>query len=173
MQTIRQLQSTAAAAIFECILLSIYFQVRVGVETFSDFAHVHIDLSESTDSISLKKKIDKITRVTGSTNIGNALRLLLTTMFRPEYGSRPDVKHVAIILTDGTSQDPKATQEVAKACREANIQLFAIGIGEYVSYSELRGIASEPKSNCFFTASSYDTLDEIQDNVIQDTCESF
>ena len=92
-------------------------------------------------------------------------------MFRPEYGSRPDVKHVAIILTDGTSQDPKATQEVAKACREANIQLFAIGIGEYVSYSELRGIASEPKSNCFFTASSYDTLDEIRENVIQETCE--
>ena len=41
----------------------------------------------------------------GTTNTASALRLLRDEMFTPERGDRPDNINVAILLTDGKSDD--------------------------------------------------------------------
>lgn len=145
-------------------------QVRVGVEVFSDTAHVKINLNESAEKELLKNKIAQINRLLGDTNTADALNKLRQVMFKPERGSRPGVKHVALILTDGASMDEAATQVAAKACRDANIQIFAIGIGRETSLLELIGIASEPKEKFLIRAPTYEHLDYIRDKVVRRTC---
>lgn len=142
----------------------------MGVEIFSDSAHVKINLNESAEKELLKSKISQINRLLGDTNTADALNKLRQVMFKPERGSRPGVKRVALILTDGASMDEAATQVAAKACRDANIQLFAIGIGHKTSLSELIGIASEPKGKFLIRAPTYEHLDYIRDKVVRRTC---
>lgn len=142
----------------------------MGVEVFSDTAHVKINLNESAEKELLKNKIAQINRLLGDTNTADALNKLRQVMFKPERGSRPGVKHVALILTDGASMDEAATQVAAKACRDANIQIFAIGIGRETSLLELIGIASEPKEKFLIRAPTYEHLDYIRDKVVRRTC---
>lgn len=145
-------------------------QVRIGVETFSDFTVPKVHLSDSKDRATLKRKIDQIDYQTGSTNIGDALRMLLLEMFTRKRGSREHVKRVAIILTDGKSQDKEATQEAAKACRDSNIDLFVLGIGIYFDKDELRNIASLPKSKFYHETANFDTLNLIREDILRKTC---
>ena len=127
-------------------------------------------MDESLDKKTLTGKINHINRLFGDTNTAEALNQLRETMFKPERGSRVGVKRVALILTDGASMDTAATQLAAKACREENIQLFAIGIGRGISLVELIGIASEPKEKFLIRTTSYETLNQIRDEVAQKTC---
>ena len=91
-------------------------------------------------------------------------------MFRPNKGARPNVRHIAIIITDGTSQDQRATQREAQASRNDNIELYVIGIGQHITKSELRGIASKPLTKYLFYTPSYEALDNIRKDVIKITC---
>lgn len=61
-------------------------------------------------------------------------------------GARPisaNVSRVAIIITDGRSQDN--VTEPALAARNLNINTFAIGVTDHVLPSELELIAGSPK----------------------------
>lgn len=147
-------------------------QVRIGVEAFSDYASVYINLNNIFEKHIIKWKIDQIPQMYGSTNIGESLRELRETMFTPQNGARPNVRHVAIILTGGSSQDHSYTQREARECRSTNIELWVIGIGNYISKSELRGIVSKPKSKHVFYAPSYTTLNSVSQNIIDKTCEA-
>lgn len=146
-------------------------QTRVGVMSFSNWAQIEINLYESTEKEELKRKIDNIRQLQANTNTGDALRLLRNEAFKLEQGSRPWVRHIALILTDGESQNKTTTQFEARACKDSKIELFAIGIGESVSYRELRGIASNPKSKYFILTSDYDALDRIRHDVVKKTCQ--
>ncbi|CAE1239155.1 COL6A [Acanthosepion pharaonis] len=146
-------------------------QVRVGVESFSDFAHVKLTMRNSTNKTNLEKKVETLSRDNAPwTNTGDALRTLLSTMFKEEHGSRPNVKHVAILLTDGNSQDKEATLHAADACHDANIKVFAIAIGDYIDHREVKAIASNPKAKYYFKTKNFDTLNEILDNLIGRSC---
>lgn len=145
-------------------------QVRVGVEIFANEAHVKVNLYESRNKEELNQKINRIRRVIGDTNTADALNKLRETMFQTEQGSRPGVKRVAIILTDGASSDEAATQVAAKACRDEHIQIFAVGIGHLISLSELMGIASKPTEKFFIRTPNYEALDQIRETVVQRTC---
>ncbi|XP_052823210.1 uncharacterized protein LOC106875254 isoform X2 [Octopus bimaculoides] len=105
------------------------------------------------------------------TNTDAALNMLADTMFKPEYGGRKNAEHLAILLTDGVSYNPKATQAAAKRCHDANIKIIAIGIGDKINSEELRGIASEPKSRNFLFSADFTVLDHIESDVIQRTCQ--
>ena len=45
--------------------------------------------------------------------------------------ARPDIPHIAIILTDGMSQDMRSTLEEAKVVHSAGISVFVIGKSSY------------------------------------------
>jgi hypothetical protein len=62
--------------------------------------------------------------------------------FSERRGARPvsaDVSRVAIVITDGRSQDN--VTEPAKAARERKVNIFAIGVTDHVLAAELEAIA--------------------------------
>lgn len=70
--------------------------------------------------------------------------------------SRPVTKNI-VVITDGLSNDPTATQNSAQAAIAAGIRLFAVGIGPSANYQELLGITGYDPSRVY-TASSFDQL---------------
>ena len=59
--------------------------------------------------------------------------------------AREGVRRVAIVMTDGNSQETEKTKQAAAEAREANLEIFAIGIGHSVSPQELHNIASDDR----------------------------
>ena len=59
--------------------------------------------------------------------------------------AREGVRRVAIVMTDGNSQETEQTKKAAMEAREANLEVFAIGIGHSVSPQELHNIASDDR----------------------------
>ena len=65
--------------------------------------------------------------------------------FSERRGARPqsdDVSRVAIVITDGRSQDN--VSDPAKAARDLKVNMFSIGVTDHVLASELESIAGSP-----------------------------
>ncbi|CAI9721424.1 Hypothetical predicted protein [Octopus vulgaris] len=145
-------------------------QVRIGALSFSDKVEIDFYLNESTDKSNILQKVSRIRQLTGSTYTWMALRELIN-MFKPGNGARPNVTHIAIILTDGNSQKPRDTLEAANMIhRQTSIKVFALAIGEYISVEEIRGIASHPKDIYFKHTASFSELEHIKESFFDRTC---
>lgn len=136
---------------------------RVGIITYSHTTNVEFYLSKYQIEKELLTAIGKITQYTGrSTNTGEALKRMREEMFTAVYGDRPEVPNVAILITDGNSQEPLMTANQAKKSKEAGIHIFAIGIGN-VEISELITIASWPPEENVFSFREFENLQYSED----------
>lgn len=124
---------------------------RVGIITYSHTTNVEFYLSQYQIEKELFTAIGKIPHYEGlSTNTGEALKRTREEMFTAVHGDRPEVPNVAILITDGNSQQPDITKIEAEISKEAGIHIFAIGIGNVLLY-EINAIASEPlEENVFY-----------------------
>ena len=77
----------------------------------------------------------------GATNTGDALKNLYHEVFKHHNGDRHDAVDVAMIITDGRSNDNAYTVEQATKVHDHGIHTIAVGIG-LSDLSELRQIAS-------------------------------
>uniref|UniRef100_A0A8B9VLA8 VWFA domain-containing protein n=1 Tax=Anas zonorhyncha TaxID=75864 RepID=A0A8B9VLA8_9AVES len=130
-------------------------KTRVGVVRYSDRPTTEFELGKYKTREEIKEAARKIKYYGGNTNTGDALRYINTYSFSKEAGGRLSdrtVKKVAILLTDGRSQD--YVLDPATAARQAGIRIFAVGVGEALK-EELDEIASEPKSAHVFHVSDY------------------
>ncbi|XP_025102838.1 deleted in malignant brain tumors 1 protein-like [Pomacea canaliculata] len=85
-------------------------------------------------------------------------------MFTAVHGDRPEVPNVALLITDGNSQQGEITKIQAKISKEAGIHIFAIGIGK-VHLSELINIASGPPEENVFSFSEFEELQNSKDRI--------
>ena len=69
----------------------------------------------------------------GTKNIRKALDYLRTHIFKNESGSRPQASKIAFVFTDG---DGVSVKPAASRLHDANVTVYAIGIGGSV-YSEI------------------------------------
>jgi von Willebrand factor type A domain len=67
-----------------------------------------------------------------------------TDCIRPLYLRVQGHPRIAIVLTDGASDNPSLTLAAAKRMHDANIVAFAIGVGDRLNIIELTAIASSP-----------------------------
>ena len=71
-------------------------------------------------------------------------------------------KNYLIVVTDGDSNDPVATQLYADNLKADGVTIFSVGMGQAVNnqilIDELLGMASEPKSDHMFTSDNFDDL---------------
>ena len=125
----------------------------------------------------MKTAIERIVYQNGpSTNTARALEVMGTEMFTERHGDRPDVKNVAVVITDGKSNNRGATIRAANAARQANIHIYAIGIGKtdrvmkQVS-AELDGIASQPIEDNKFAVTEFSQLANLTDLLFVGFCE--
>uniref|UniRef100_A0A0M3KES8 VWFA domain-containing protein n=1 Tax=Anisakis simplex TaxID=6269 RepID=A0A0M3KES8_ANISI len=122
-------------------------KTRVAVVQYSDRIRHEFDLNQYTSARDLKDAIDRIQYITGLTRTGAAIHHVTTEAFSEKHGARPSsnsVSRVAIVITDGRSQDN--VLKPAKEARQQHIQLFAVGVTEHVLDSELENIAGKLKS---------------------------
>uniref|UniRef100_A0A8C0I9F1 VWFA domain-containing protein n=1 Tax=Bubo bubo TaxID=30461 RepID=A0A8C0I9F1_BUBBB len=147
-------------------------KTRVGVVRYSDHPTTEFDLGKYKTREEIKEAARKIKYYGGNTNTGDALRYINTYGFSKEAGGRLSdrtVKKVAILLTDGRSQD--YVLDPATAAHQAGIRIFAVGVGEALK-EELDEIASEPKSAHVFHVSDYNAIDKIRGKLRRRLCES-
>ena len=146
----------------------------VGVILFNYNAHIEFNLQAYTNLNALLSAINRLPYSTGGTNTSEALRYLLSTAQNGALGLRKYSSKVAIIITDGESNNQSATFSAAAALHTSNIfDVFAVGVnGTRLDLTGLKAIASSPEF-VFFTSSFYSTgLKLLQDKILPQLCKS-
>lgn len=117
--------------------------VRVGLVVFSDHAHNEFFLSNTRSKVQVQQSIRELQFRDGRTDTAFGLYRMRTEQFTIEKGDRPQAPNIAIVITDGESNDNKTrTIPEAQLAKNAGITMFAVGITNFVNKTELRGIAS-------------------------------
>lgn len=143
---------------------------RVGVISFSKTVRTQFDLGQYDNRRDMLSKIANVTYEGLGTNTAEALSYLHVKGMTPEQ-LRPGLPHIAIVLTDGQSQDSQATLRQAEIVHRTGITVFVIGIGSQVDRHELSAIASQPTESYMFMISSFDALEHIKEELAIKACE--
>jgi uncharacterized protein YegL len=118
-------------------------KTRVGVINFASDVDESIPLGSINNASSLNAAIDSIPYIDSGTRTHLALNLLRTGAFNNSRVNE-GIPRVAIVLTDGQSNDPEATVLASTLLHQAGINVYAFGIGTGVNVEELTTIASSP-----------------------------
>ena len=148
-------------------------KIRVGVVSYSNWAFLEFHLNQYKDKVHINGHIDEVLHYKGDTNTGSAISYMREVMFSEHNGARDGVPHIAIVLTDGRSNDPMFTQQEAAKAHADNIAIFAIGVGHDISRYELEGIATEGdgEEQYIFQVSDYNALNYIKELLAIRACE--
>ena len=109
--------------------------------------------------------IDKAPYLKGGTLTGKALEFVKVELF--DKTGRQGVPKVLIVMTDGKSTDDVVIP--ANALNDANITVFAIGIGRNYDMQQLQQIASKPQIKYALTT-DFNRLDELYTSIRDDAC---
>ncbi|KAL3980101.1 hypothetical protein ACER0C_016174 [Sarotherodon galilaeus] len=140
-------------------------KIRVSIITYNNVPTAHISLNSFRDKADILQFISFLPYRQGGTNTGAALHFTLKNIFTEEKGSRKDVPKVAVVITDGESQDN--VKEPAIALRRAGVTVFAVGIKE-ANKAELLEMASYPKF--VFTVDSFIKLKPLKETLQATLC---
>ncbi|KAL3967661.1 phylloquinone omega-hydroxylase/docosahexaenoic acid omega-hydroxylase [Sarotherodon galilaeus] len=142
---------------------------QFSVSQFSTSPQVHFNFKKFSSSGSVETDINRITQLTGWTYTAKAIRHVVNNVFTQRSGSRPNVKKVLIVITDGQSNDRTDLGGAAQRAESKNIVRFAIGVGnafnQYEAKQELDTIASSPSDKHVFKVDTFDALKEIRRNL--------
>lgn len=146
-------------------------KIRVGIVSYSNWAFLEFNLNTFGNKSDIIAAVNKVTHFKGDTNTGSAIEYMRDLMFQEHNGARRDVPHIAIILSDGRSNDPLYAMTEAKTARRMGITMFAIGVGDDVARYELTSIASDPDSEYVFQVGDYVALQYIKELLAIRACE--
>ncbi|XP_077447022.1 collagen alpha-1(XIV) chain-like [Stigmatopora argus] len=142
-------------------------QTRVGLVQFSGEPRVEWHLNSHGTKAALMDAVRNLPYKGGNTLTGLALTFALENSFRAESGSRVDVPKVAILVTDGKSQDDVVPP--AQTMRDAGIQVFAVGV-KNADEGELKAIASAPEETHVYNVVDFDVMSDIVDVLTRSVC---
>ena len=143
----------------------------VGVIVFSGSASIEFNLQQHTSKATLLPAINPgIPYPTGGTNTAAALQLLLSSAQDGTMGVRNGRTQIAIVVTDGRSNNRRRTIAAADTLHAAGIyQVYAAGLGG-ANIDELNAIASDPSLVFFTDEFDMDTVIELTENFTQTIC---
>ena len=136
---------------------------RVGVITFDSGAMEYIPLNSTVETDDLLQQISALPYDGGGTNTAYALEIMREQPWREGIS----ILRLAIILTDGRSNDQQATIFAAETVHNHTppIAVYAIGVGPNIDEIELRTIASRPET--------YSHLDSFATSMLESTRASY
>ena len=148
---------------------------QVGVITFSTIGRVVFNLNTYSDKIDVLDAINNIPYISGGTNTADGLRLLIEEGFTEENGARlsaSNVYRLAIVMTDGRSNDIFQTKEAARAVHSfyPPILVFAIGVTTFVNREELEAIATKDEYITFLSQFDESQFLETRDEQTYELC---
>ena len=148
-------------------------RTQVGVIVFSSSASVSFHLNTYSNRETLTSAVNTIPYLNGGTKTADALYLLINQGF---VGARPKIQgvpRVAMVVTDGQSNDPALTITAAEALqRVPSIMTYAVGIGS-ADITELNTIASTRNGQKLVRyISSFDLaeLERLQEDLREQAC---
>uniref|UniRef100_A0A2C9KYT4 Chitinase n=1 Tax=Biomphalaria glabrata TaxID=6526 RepID=A0A2C9KYT4_BIOGL len=141
--------------------------VQFSVVVFASFAESAFPFNRYYNKTALQQAILNIPYVAAGTNTYDALQFARTIAFSASHGSRADVAHVAIVVTDGLSSDTNRTKHEAELLKGTGVHVLSVGVGDFNSV-ELEGMASS--LNNVFRVGSYEVLNTIEQDITVKTC---
>jgi len=146
----------------------------VGVILYDDTASIHFNLLQYTNKATLLSAINPgIPYLGGGTNTAGALTLLLSSAQNGRLGLRNGRTHLAVVITDGASDNRLSTQSAANQIHRANVfdEVYAVGVGG-ADVSELNVIATKLSSVLFTHQFDAAVIRILQRNLTTQLCES-
>ena len=142
----------------------------VGVILFSGRARIEFNLMAHTSLNSLLSAINELPYSGGRTGTAKALNLLLDTAQNGKLGLRNNSLNSAIVITDGESNHPSATESAANALHASNIfDVYSVGVGG-ANLTELNNIASSPEFVFFTSSFNSDGLQQLNEELLLLLC---
>ena len=77
-----------------------------------------------------------------TTNTASALEYLREIMFSAENGDRSNYRDIAVLITDGESNNKDETLSQAVLTKSGGIHVVTVGIGNWLDMNELENMAS-------------------------------
>ena len=111
--------------------------------------------------------VDVITNIIypgAGTNTGKALEEAKALF---ENGARKGVANIALVTTDGKSQDDIAGP--SQKLRDSGVIVFSVGIGKNYDLKELQEMATDPDAQHVFKA-EFDALKTIENAIVDTAC---
>uniref|UniRef100_A0A668AMZ2 Collagen alpha-1(XII) chain n=1 Tax=Myripristis murdjan TaxID=586833 RepID=A0A668AMZ2_9TELE len=142
-------------------------KTRVAVVQYSTDTRTEFPLNRYTKRGELLRAISTLPYKGGNTMTGDAIDYLLKNIFTEAAGSRKAFPKVAMIITDGKSQDP--VEEHAKRLRNIGVEIFVLGI-KGADEDELREMASTPHNKHVYNVPNFDLIQEVQRQIITEVC---
>ncbi|XP_076141715.1 uncharacterized protein col21a1 isoform X1 [Alosa pseudoharengus] len=142
---------------------------QVGVVQYSDDPLLEIPLGKHYSSKALLKAMDDINYLGGNTRTGKAIKFATDKLFALSERGPHGMAKIAVVLTDGKSQDEVLA--AAEAARKKGIIIFAIGVGSAIEEAELRAIANKPSRTYVFSVEDYKAISKIRETIRQKLCE--
>ncbi|ROL43782.1 Collagen alpha-1(XXI) chain [Anabarilius grahami] len=143
---------------------------QVAVVQYSDTPRLEIPLGKHQNSQELIEAITSISYLGGNTRTGRAIKFATDHVFgMPNRTSQSARNRIAVVLTDGRSQDD--VEDAAMEARAQNIVLFAVGVGNEITNSELVSVANKPASTYLLHVEDYKSIASIWDLMEQKLCE--
>uniref|UniRef100_A0A671YA19 Collagen alpha-1(XII) chain n=1 Tax=Sparus aurata TaxID=8175 RepID=A0A671YA19_SPAAU len=142
-------------------------KTRVAVVQYSTDTRTEFPLTQYTRRGDLLQAISSLPYKGGNTMTGDAIEHLLQNIFTEAAGSRKAFPKVAMIITDGKSQDP--VEEHAKRLRNIGVEIFVLGI-KGADEDELREMASTPHSKHVYNVPNFDMIQDVQKKIITEVC---
>ena len=142
---------------------------QFGVVTFATMATLDIRLGEFSDPTSFSRALMRISYKATRTNTAMALELAAQEI---NDRGREGIPHVIIVLTDGRSDDPQATQTQASLAQNQGIRILGVGIGSEIDIRELNGISSDPDEDHVFLISDFSesSFSSLLGPLVRETC---
>ncbi|XP_075883605.1 collagen alpha-1(XII) chain isoform X2 [Nelusetta ayraudi] len=142
-------------------------KTRVAVVQYSTDTRTEFPLTQYTRRGNLLQAINSLPYKGGNTMTGDAIDHLLQNIFTEAGGSRKGFPKVAMIITDGKSQDP--VEEHARRLRNIGVEIFVLGI-KGADEDELREMASTPYDKHVYNVANFDQIDLVQKKIITEVC---
>ena len=93
------------------------------------------------------------------------------TMFAPGNGVRPNVPHLAFLVTDAQANiEASDTQNEANLTKAAGIEIFTVGITNQVDFQQLQEIASPPFATHYYYVADYSKLNQVLNDLVAQAC---
>jgi len=148
---------------------------RFSVIKYSTSVRREFDLNKYQTKNDILAAIDRISYQGGGTNTHLGLAEMRTAGFSEANGARPITSghpRVALVLTDGRSNEPPKTVIEALKVHDDDITVFAVGVGSSVDLNELEVIASDPLCIHLFLLSGFNEIEALKSAIEKRTCDA-
>ncbi|KAJ4920143.1 hypothetical protein JOQ06_024680 [Pogonophryne albipinna] len=148
---------------------------RIGVVLFSHVEMVVISLQPIASQDEIKAAVRNMPYLGEGTFTGSAIHRA-NQLFQV---SRPGVRKVAVVLTDGQAdpRDLMQFEETAAVAHEQGIEMFVIGVGNNTDplreefQAEMDAIASDPKEEHVYLIDDFRTLNTLESKLLSLICD--